>query len=62
MTTTAIPNGTAVLIETDLGLEPATVLSHSNALRGEQVRYTVRFADRTQSSWGEARVRRAVIA
>lgn len=48
--------GTIVIVSTDLGPEHGVVVSKSEALPGELVRYTVEFADGTRSSWSAAQV------
>lgn len=59
MTITA---GTIVAVSTDRGPEHGVVVSVSNALPGELVRFTVEFADGTRSSWSEAQVADAAVA
>lgn len=47
-----IENGAAVMVRHEQGVEVGIVLSSSNiVVAGEQHRYTVEFADRTNSSW-----------
>lgn len=46
----------AVLVTHELGVEAGVVLSQSNPARGEQIVYTVQFADGTISSWAADRV------
>lgn len=51
-----IENGSRVTVHTELGDEVGTVIS---CTASEPVRYTVRFDDRTQSTWNESQVSEA---
>jgi hypothetical protein len=55
MNSNPFPAGTRVSVDTELGAELGTVLSHSNPAAGK-MRYVVRFDDRTQSSWSPFQV------
>lgn len=54
MTEQRIPNGTPVNVTHDLGTETGTVIGTTHGT--DHVRYDVRFADGTISSWGAHRV------
>ena len=56
MTTERIQNGQRVTVRTDRGAEQGVVLGSTNTAGREQRRYTVRFDDRTQSTWNEHQV------
>lgn len=58
MNNALLPTGTAVTVATELGSEAGIVLGHSNPAAGH-LRYTVQFADRTQSSWAAFQVHAA---
>lgn len=55
MTTEPLAVGTIVTVLTDQGHEVGMIIGHSTPEAGH-LRYTVRFSDRTQSSWAAHQV------